>query len=100
MKRKLNTLPNNSSAERERLFPVGGQDGRVIHPYSGHIKRVTQSQSGLHAFFVNYINSKDYEETDIIIVRGVAGSDIGDGAKVLLWRMGRKIERTTNSQDL
>ena len=85
MKRKLNTLPNNSSAERERLFPVGGQDGRVIHPYSRHIKRVNQSQSGLHAFFGwkrNNINNKDYEETDIIIIRGVAGSNIGDGARL------------------
>ena len=52
----------------------------MIHPYSGHIKRVNQSQSGLHAFFGwkrNNINNKDYEETDIIIIRGVAGSLIG-----------------------
>ena len=46
-------------------------------------KRVNQSQSGLHAFFEwkrNNINNKDYEETDIIIIRGVAGSFGGDGA--------------------
>ena len=48
-----------------------------------NIKRVNQSQSGLHAFFEwkrNNINNKDYKETDIIIIRGVAGSFGGDGA--------------------
>ena len=39
------------------------------------------------SLFVVLLGATSAMGQDIIIIRGVAGSDISDGAKILLWRV-------------